>query len=72
MSAFFCKKLEFFGKNSTFTQSNNMRAVLEILTANENVSYTDYASRIWLLDCSKLAMNWKSCNDVKVFWHGSS
>ena len=46
MSAFFCKKLEFFGKNSTFTQSNNMRAVLEILTANENVSYTDYASRI--------------------------
>ena len=46
MPAFFYKKLEFFGKNSTFTQSNSMRAVLEILTANENVSYTDYASRI--------------------------
>ena len=30
MSAFFCKKSAFFGKNSTFTQSNIVRAILEI------------------------------------------
>ena len=30
MSAFFCKKAAFFGQNSTFTQSNSGRAVLEI------------------------------------------
>ena len=30
ISAFFCKKSEFFVKNSTFTQSNSMKAVLEI------------------------------------------
>ena len=29
-SAFFCEKSAFFGKNSTFTQSNNVTAVLEI------------------------------------------
>ena len=30
MSALFCKKSAFFGKNSTFTQSNGVRAMLEI------------------------------------------
>ena len=30
MSAFFCKKSEFFGKNGTFTQINSVRAVLKI------------------------------------------
>ena len=30
ISTFFCKKSAFFGKNSTFTQSNIVRAVLEI------------------------------------------
>ena len=30
MSAFFCKKPAFFGKNSIFTQSNSVRAVLDI------------------------------------------
>ena len=30
MSALFCKN-QFFGKNSFFTQSNNMRAVLDFL-----------------------------------------
>ena len=29
MPAYFCKKTTFFGKNSTFTQSNSVRAVLE-------------------------------------------
>ena len=31
MSAFFAKNQRFFGQNSTFTQSNSVRAVLEIL-----------------------------------------
>ena len=30
ISASFCKKSAFFGKNSTFTQSNNVTAALEI------------------------------------------
>ena len=30
MSGFFCKKSAFFGKDSTFTLSNSVRAVLEI------------------------------------------
>ena len=30
VSAFFCKKLAFSGQNSTFTQSNSVRAVFEI------------------------------------------
>ena len=30
ISAFFCKKSAVFGKNSTSTQSNSMKAVLEI------------------------------------------
>ena len=29
MSAFFCKKSAFSGKNGTFTQSNSLRAALE-------------------------------------------
>ena len=38
-------------------------------TINENVSFTDYASGIRLLDCSKLAINWKNDNDVTICWH---
>ena len=30
MSAFFAKKIAFFGKNSTFTQSNRVGDLLEI------------------------------------------
>ena len=30
ISAFFCKYQRFFSKNSTFTQSNSVTAVLEI------------------------------------------
>ena len=36
---------------------------------NENVNFTDYASGIWLPDCSKLAVNWKNGNDATVFWY---
>ena len=49
ISAFFCKKIAFFDKNSTFTQSNSMREfsvfVWSKLAVNENVSFTDHASR---------------------------
>ena len=38
-------------------------------TINENVSFTDYASGIRLLDCSKLAINWENDNDVTICWH---
>ena len=81
MSACFCKKLAFFGKNSTFTQTNNLRAVLEILLVlfslfvrckviyDENVSFTEYAPGFQLPDCSKLAKNWKNDNIVIIFWH---
>ena len=47
MSIFFAKKIAFFGKNITFTQSKNVRAVLETfyfyfqVTVNENISFTD-------------------------------
>ena len=33
------------------------------------MNYTDSASRIWLSDCSKLAINWKNINDVTIFRH---
>ena len=77
MSAVFCKKSAFFGKNNTFTQNNSVRAVLEILvlfsvferqkiTINENVGFTDYGSGIRLLDRSKLAINRKNDNDVTI------
>ena len=33
---------------------------------NENVSFTDYASKIWLSGFSKLAINWKNDNDVTI------
>ena len=36
------------------------------------VSFTDYVSGIWLLDCIKLVINWKSNNDVTIFRHDIS
>ena len=78
MSAFFfCKKLAYLGKNSSITQSNSVRAVLEIfssvfsfvrqkVTINENVSFTVYASGIRLPDSSKLAINQKNNNDITI------
>ena len=65
MLAVFCKKTAFLGKNSTFTQRNSARTVLEI-KGNKNVRFTDYASRIRLRDCSELAKNWKNDNDVAI------
>ena len=31
------------------------------------ISCTDYASGIWFLECSKLAINWKNSNEVTLF-----
>ena len=65
----------FFDQNNTFTQSNSVKVVLEIFSSvfkviiNEKISFTVYASRIHLPDCSKLAVNWKNSNDVRIFWH---
>ena len=36
---------------------------------NKNISFMDYASGIWLLNCSKLAIDWKNGNDVIIIWH---
>ena len=33
---------------------------------NENVSTTDHTLGIRLLDCSDLAINWKTDNDIKI------
>ena len=85
MSAFYLhKSCIFWKKNSTLTQSNSVSAVLKIylvlfsvfsvfvrdkITVIENVSITDYASGIRLLECSKFAINQKNDNDVKICRH---
>ena len=40
--------------------------VTQKVTVNENVSFTDYASGIWLPSCSKLARNQKNDHGVKI------
>ena len=40
-----------------------------MVTFNENISVTDYASRIRLPDCSKLAINQKNDNEVIICRH---
>ena len=73
--------LAFFGKNSIFNQSSSVGAALEIfslfsvfvgkkITINENASIKDHASRIWLPDCSKLAINWKNDNYAIFYGRG--
>ena len=66
-------------KKSPSTQSNGMRAVLEIFshvfgsckikgyTINENVSFRDHTSRIRFPDCSKFTINRRNDNDVKIY-----
>ena len=79
MSAFFCKLVAFFVPESTFTQSNSVRAGLEIfrflfsvfgrqkVTVNEKMTFADSVSGIQPTDCSKLAQNKKNDNDVTIF-----
>ena len=78
MSAFFSKKSVFLSKKSTFTQSNSVRAVLEIFwfcflrqkaTITENRTFADSLSGIQSPDCSKLAKNTKNENDVIIYWY---
>ena len=60
----FLRKITIFVKNSTFTQSNSTRAMLEIfssvfsffarlVTINKNVTFIDHASGIRLQDWFK-------------------
>ena len=65
LAFFFAKNQHFLVKNSTFTQNNSMRAVLEVFQFYF-VSFTDHVSNILHLDCSKLAINLKNDNDVTV------
>ena len=37
---------------------------------NDKASFIDYASRIRLPNCSKLAVNWKNGNGVIIFRQG--
>ena len=39
------------------------------VTINENISFIDYEFGIRLPDCSKLAVNWKNSNKVKILRH---
>ena len=79
MSAFFCKKLAFFVLKNIFTQSNGMRAALEVLLVlfsvfvrqkvaiTENITLADSVSKIGPPDCSKLAKNPRNDNEVIIF-----
>ena len=80
MWAFFCKKLAFFPPKSTFTESNSVRALLEIFSSLFSFCKTkgyycwkhifaDSVSGIRPPDCSKLARNPKNNNDVTLFRH---
>ena len=40
-----------------------------MVTFNQNVRFTDYASEIRLPDSAKLAINWKNDNAVTIFQH---
>ena len=73
----FLQKSAVFGNNSTGPQYNIVKAVLVLVsvflkwkvTVNENLSFTNYASRLRLPDCSKLVTNWKNDNDVTICLH---
>ena len=39
------------------------------VTIDKNVRFTDYASGIQLLDCSKLTINWKKDNNITICGH---
>ena len=79
MSAFFAKLQQFLAKIpllKSIVQKLCYRFsvlfsafVRQKVTFNENVCFTEYASRICLPDCSKLVINWKNSNDVTVFMH---
>ena len=73
----FQKNQHIFGKNSVFTHVSFVRnflvlfsvSVKEKVATDENVSFTDHASRIWLLYCSKSAISCKNDNYVIILLH---
>ena len=82
ISEFFFQKNNIFGKNSTFVYSKQKYEssvweflflfsifVIQKVTFNENVSFADYESGIYLPDCSKLAIKRKNYIDVTTCWH---
>ena len=72
------KKIFISCKNSTFTQNNSMRALLEIFSSvfifyhidivaiNENVEFINQASENQFPDFSKSTINWKNNDDVLI------
>ena len=72
MSAFFCRKLAFFVQKSTFTQSNSVRAVLEIflvfvrqmVTLTENISFACCVQNLafGLLQIGRKSEKWQLCH----------
>ena len=78
MPAFFAKNSVFCPKKYLYSRQQCESCVRDFLvlfsvfvrqkvTINEKISFTDYASRIRILDCPKLAINWKNGNDVMLF-----
>ena len=79
VSSYFCScqhlillKNSILGKNSTFTQSNGIKAALEILyfrfpflEDKKLLLMMVTINRLW--DCSQLALKCKTDNDVKIW-----
>ena len=64
MSALFCKKKRFCFRFFSLVFSFCKKKV----TFNENIIFTDYASRIQLPGSYKLSINWNNNDDVTSFW----
>ena len=68
-SAFFWRKLYLYSKKWCWSCLRDFLfsvfARLKV-TINDNISFTDYAPKIQLPDCYKLAVNWKNANDVTI------
>ena len=71
---FFCKKSAFWGENLVpLLKAKIVRAVLKIFLFCFQFlldkSFPDYASGIWLQNCSKLTINLGNENDVTICQH---
>ena len=81
-SAFFGKKLVFFGKsNYLYSKQWCESCVRDFLVTfslfirqkvfvKENVGIIGHACESRLPDCSKLTINWKNDDGIIIFWHG--
>ena len=64
-----CKKQYFYSKHEYEICVRDSLVLFSVfvkqnVTVNENVSFTDYTSRLQLSNCSKLAINWKNDNEA--------